>query len=181
VLRVHVRKMRIRNRRRICIPICHRCKRSDNKPIAAEGSGSAASAEGSRPVTAFATVRNMGPGSLVESWRRCRTVGFWCAKPGNSGHGLSWSLTYAVSGKTETKVMPQDAVEETKDQIATSRRFRYREHALVGRRRSTKDPRLGLPGLKRLCTLAAVFWFHAMRHDICGTKAIFPRDSRHHS
>jgi hypothetical protein len=45
--------------------------------------------------------------------------------------------------------------------------------------RSTKDPDLGLPGLKHLCALASVFWFPAKRHVICGMKAIFPRGSRH--
>lgn len=56
---------------------------------------------------AFATERNLKPGSLVERWRRCRKARFYCVKPRNPGHGFSRSLTQTVSGKTGTEIMPR--------------------------------------------------------------------------
>jgi hypothetical protein len=90
----------------------------------------------------LATVGNMRPGSLVERYRRCGKPGCRCAQPGDPGHGPSWSLTHAVSGKTETKIIPQDAVEETQQQIATYRRFRDQVHALVETSEKLCDARL---------------------------------------
>jgi hypothetical protein len=62
---------------------------------------------------------SMRPGSLVERYRRCGKPSCRCAKPGEPGHGPSLSLTHLISGKTETKIISQDAVEETREQIAT--------------------------------------------------------------
>ena len=90
----------------------------------------------------LATVGNMRPGSLVERYRRCGKPGCRCAQPGDPGHGPSWSLTHSVSGKTETKIIPQDAVEETQEQIATYKRFRDQVHALVEASEKLCDARL---------------------------------------
>jgi hypothetical protein len=90
----------------------------------------------------LATVRDMRPGSLVERYRRCGKPGCRCAQPGDPGHGPSWSLTHAVSGKTETKIIPPGAVEETQEQIATYRRFRNQVRALVETSEKLCDARL---------------------------------------
>ena len=90
----------------------------------------------------LATVGDMRPGSLVERYRRCGKPGCRCAKPGDPGHGPSLSLTHAVSGKTETKIIPPGAVEETQEQIATYRRFRNQVHALVETSEKLCDARL---------------------------------------
>jgi hypothetical protein len=90
----------------------------------------------------LATVGDMRPGSLVERYRQCGKPGCRCAQPGDPGHGPSWSLTHAVSGKTETKIIPPGAVGETQDQIATYRRFRNQVHALVETSEKLCDARL---------------------------------------
>ena len=94
----------------------------------------------------LATVGDMRPGSLVERYRRCGKPGCRCAKPGDPGHGPSLSLTHAVSGKTETKIIPPGAVEETQEQIATYRRFRNQVHALVETSEKLCDARLRASG-----------------------------------
>jgi len=64
------------------------------------------------------------PGSLVERYRRCGKPYCHCAKPGAKGHGPCYSLTRSVKGKTTTKIIPKDEVEETKRQIQEYHRFR---------------------------------------------------------
>ena len=67
----------------------------------------------------------MRPGSLVGRFRKCGKANCHCAQPPSEAHGPSWSLTRGVEGKTVTKVIPPgNAVEQTKAQIAESRRFR---------------------------------------------------------
>jgi hypothetical protein len=64
------------------------------------------------------------PGSLVERYRRCGKPYCHCAKPGAKGHGPSYSLTRSVKGKTITKIIPKEKVEETRRQISEYHRFR---------------------------------------------------------
>ena len=94
----------------------------------------------------LATAGDLRPGSLVARYRRCGKAGCRCAKPGDLGHGPSWSLTRAVSGKTVTKIIPPHAVEQTKQQIATYRRFRDQVHALVETSEKLCDARLRISG-----------------------------------
>lgn len=94
----------------------------------------------------LATAGDMRPGSLVARYRRCGKAGCRCAKPGDPGHGPSWSLTRAVSGKTVTKIIPPHAVEQTEQQIATYRRFRDQVHALVETSEKLCDARLRISG-----------------------------------
>jgi hypothetical protein len=67
---------------------------------------------------------DMRPGSLVERYRACGKPTCHCAQKGDRGHGPSWSLTHAVAGKTVTKVIPSNAVEASRAQIAEYQRFR---------------------------------------------------------
>lgn len=68
---------------------------------------------------------DLRPGSLVGRFRKCGKGTCHCARPGSAGHGPSWSLTRGVGGKTVTRVIPAGAaVEQTRQQIATYRRFR---------------------------------------------------------
>jgi len=69
-------------------------------------------------------VSDFRPGSLVERYRRCGKPTCHCAQKGEAGHGPSWSLTREVGGKTVTRIIPPDAVEITRGQIAEHRRFR---------------------------------------------------------
>ena len=72
----------------------------------------------------LSAVGDMRPGSLVERYRRCGKKNCHCAQESAAGHGPSFSLTHAVKGKTVTRVIPIEAVEITRDQIAEYHRFR---------------------------------------------------------
>ena len=81
--------------------------------------------------TALGDVGDLRPGSLVERYRRCGKPNCHCAAEDAAGHGPSWSLTREVDGKTVTNVIPAQAVERTRDQIAEYKRFRRLSKELV--------------------------------------------------
>ena len=72
----------------------------------------------------LAAIGDLRPGSLVERYRKCGKSYCHCAADGSRGHGPSWSLTHPVAGTTRTRVIPAEAVEQTRAQIAECRRFR---------------------------------------------------------
>ena len=72
----------------------------------------------------LAQVGELRPGSLVERYRRCGKVGCHCAATGAAGHGPSWSVTREVGGKTVTRVIPAEAVAQTRQQVTEYQRFR---------------------------------------------------------
>ena len=72
----------------------------------------------------FADLGDLRPGSLTPRFRKCGKPTCHCAAQGDPGHGPSWSLTWAVEGKTRTRIIPAEAVEETQAQIAEYRRAR---------------------------------------------------------
>jgi hypothetical protein len=63
------------------------------------------------------------PGTLIERYRKCGKPNCHCAKIEAKGHGPQWSLTRAKKGKTITKIIPTDAVTETKKQIVEYQKF----------------------------------------------------------
>ena len=63
------------------------------------------------------------PGTLLERYRKCGKPNCHCANEGAKGHGPQWSLTRAKKGKTITKIIPADAVDITKKQIAEHKEF----------------------------------------------------------
>lgn len=80
----------------------------------------------------LAAVGNMRPGSLVPRFRKCGKPSCHCAKKGAKGHGPSYSLTHAVSGKTVTHVIPTgEAVERTRAQLSEYHRFRHLVQQLI--------------------------------------------------
>jgi hypothetical protein len=79
----------------------------------------------------LAQVGDLRPGSLVERYRRCGKAGCRCASPDAEGHGPSWSLTREVDGKTVTRVIPPEVVEQTKHQLVEYRRFRGLVRAFI--------------------------------------------------
>lgn len=89
-----------------------------------------------------AAVGDMRPGSLVERYRRCGKPGCHCAKEGARGHGPSWSLTRAVGGKTVTTIIPTEAVEQARRDIAEYQRFRGLARDLVDVSERLCDARL---------------------------------------
>ena len=72
----------------------------------------------------LASLGDLRPGSLVARFRKCGKPNCHCAAEGAPGHGPSWSLTRGVRGKTVTRVIPADAVEQTRAQIEECRRLR---------------------------------------------------------
>ena len=72
----------------------------------------------------LAGLGDLRPGSLTPRFRKCGKPSCHCAAQGDPGHGPSWSLTWAVEGKTRTRIIPAEAVEETQAQIAEYRRAR---------------------------------------------------------
>ncbi len=70
----------------------------------------------------ISAIEEFRPGSVVERYRKCGKPSCHCAREGERGHGPSWSLTRGLQGKTVTKVIPADCVDETRKQID-----RYRE------------------------------------------------------
>ena len=87
----------------------------------------------------------MRPGSLSARYRRCGKANCRCAAEGAEGHGPSFSLTRAVEGKTITKVIPQAAVEKTREQLAAYQRFRALTHELVETSEQLCDAQLRTP------------------------------------
>ena len=72
----------------------------------------------------IAALGDLRPGSLTPRYRRCGKPTCRCAREGDPGHGPSWSLTWAVEGKTRTRIIPAEVVEETDAQIAEYQRAR---------------------------------------------------------
>ena len=90
----------------------------------------------------MAAIRDMRQGSLVERYRRCGKQACHCAHEGALGHGPSWSLTRAVGGKTVTRIIPSDAVERTREQMAEFHKFRELTRELVEINERLCDARL---------------------------------------
>ena len=74
--------------------------------------------------TQIAGLGDLRPGSLTDRFRKCGKPNCHCAKPGELGHGPSWSLTHGEKRKTVTYVIPADQVPQTLEQIAECRRLR---------------------------------------------------------
>ena len=74
---------------------------------------------------------DLRPGSLVERFRKCGKPNCHCARPGEPGHGPSWSLTHDVKGKTATKIIPKAFVPQTREHIAEYQRLRHITSELV--------------------------------------------------
>lgn len=96
--------------------------------------------------TLLAEVGDLRPGSLVKRYRRCGKPNCHCAAEGDPGHGPSWSLTRAVGGKTVTSVIPAQAVEQTRSQIAEYKRFWALAKELVDASERLCKARLSEPG-----------------------------------
>ena len=71
----------------------------------------------------IANLSHFRPGTLIKRYRKCGKPNCHCAKHGAKGHGPQWSLTRAKKGKTITKIIPADAVDITKKQIAKYKEF----------------------------------------------------------
>jgi len=89
---------------------------------------------------------DLRPGSLVGRYRRCGKPTCHCAREEGGGHGPSWSLTRAVAGKTVTRIIPPDAVPQTRAQIAEYGRLRRLTGELVEVSEALCEAMLARPG-----------------------------------
>ncbi len=62
-------------------------------------------------------------GSLSPRYRKCGKPYCHCAKEGSKGHGPLWMVTRAVDGKTASKAIPPERVDETFEQIESFHQF----------------------------------------------------------
>ena len=76
-------------------------------------------------------VGDLRPGTLVERFRKCGKPTCHCAREGDPGHGPVWTLVFSARGKSKTRVIPPQAVERTRAQVAEYRRLRALTAELV--------------------------------------------------
>jgi hypothetical protein len=91
----------------------------------------------------FSVLGDLRPGSLVERYRKCGKPNCHCARPGEAGHGPSWSLTHDVKGKTLTRIIPEALVPQTREQIAEYHRLRDLTRDLVEVNEKICEARIG--------------------------------------
>jgi hypothetical protein len=77
-----------------------------------------------RLTTQLADPIPMRRGSLTERTVKCRRPGCPCQDRPEARHGPYFSLTRAVGGKTQTRLIPAAAVETVRRQIESGRQFR---------------------------------------------------------
>ena len=65
----------------------------------------------------------MRRGSLAERFRPCGKPKCRCKRPGDRGHGPTYSLTYKVEGKTKMETIPQHRVARVREQLENRQRF----------------------------------------------------------
>ena len=86
---------------------------------------------------------DLRPGTLSHRYVKCGKKACHCAEPGDPGHGPIWSLTWHADGKTRTRSIPPEAVEETRAQLAEYKRLRAVVATLVEISTELCDVRLG--------------------------------------
>ena len=77
-----------------------------------------------RLTTQLAEPIPMRRGSLTERTVKCRRPGCPCQDRPDARHGPYYSLTRAVAGKTQTRLVPVAQVEAVRRQIEAGRQFR---------------------------------------------------------
>ena len=79
----------------------------------------------------LAGLGDLRPGTLAPRYRRCGKPGCHCARKGDPGHGPKWQLTWKKGTKGRTSIIPEDAVERTREQIAEYVRARVLMRDLI--------------------------------------------------
>lgn len=80
---------------------------------------------------AIGALGEMFPGSLVERFRKCGKPNCHCAKKGSKGHGPSWVVTREIDGRTVTRTIPDQAVEQIRAETQEYKHFRQLTHELI--------------------------------------------------
>ena len=81
--------------------------------------------------TSIGALGDMFPGSLVKRFRKCGKPNCHCAKKGSPGHGPTWVVTREVEGRTITKTIPDEAVEQIRAGTDEYKHFRQLSHELI--------------------------------------------------
>jgi hypothetical protein len=86
----------------------------------------------SQVVAEIAALGDFRPGSISATGGRCGTPSCHCHKPGDSGHGPNFRLTYKVDGKTITESFASPAAQRKAErEIAAFRSYRELSRTLI--------------------------------------------------
>jgi hypothetical protein len=96
--------------------------------------------------TAIGALGEMFPGSLVERFRKCGKPNCHCAKKGSKGHGPSWVVTREIDGRTVTRTIPDEAVDQIRAETQEYKHFRQLSHELIETSVQLGELRLGEAG-----------------------------------
>ena len=91
---------------------------------------------------AIAELGEMFPGSLVERFRKCGKPNCHCAPKGKRGYGPTLVVTRELRGRTITKTIPDNAVEQVRQGADEYKRFRELSRELVETSKQLGDLRL---------------------------------------
>ena len=72
----------------------------------------------------LAGLRDLRSGTLAPRYRKCGKPNCHCAREGDPGHGPQWLLTWRDGTRGRTSIIPDDAVEQTRQQVAECARAR---------------------------------------------------------
>jgi hypothetical protein len=81
--------------------------------------------------TAIGALGEMFPGSLVERFRKCGKPNCHCARKGSKGHGPTWVVTREIDGRTVTRTIPDEAVDQVRAETQEYKHFRQLSHELI--------------------------------------------------
>lgn len=84
--------------------------------------------EKKRLIREISELEDFRQGSLSPRYRKCGKPNCHCAQEGSKGHGPLWLVTRAVDGKTVSKTIPKENVDETSRQIETFHHFQELVH-----------------------------------------------------
>ena len=90
----------------------------------------------------LAGLGDLRSGTLAPRYRKCGKPNCHCAREGDPGHGPTWLLTWKDGSRGRTSIIPDDAVEQTKAQIAECQRARTLMRDLIEVSNQLCDARL---------------------------------------
>ena len=76
-------------------------------------------------------LNDLRPGTLIQQFRKCGKPNCHCAREDDPGHGPRWVLTWRADGKSQGVAIPDEAVEQTQEQIAECQRARTLMRELI--------------------------------------------------
>jgi hypothetical protein len=71
----------------------------------------------------LAATRDMRPGSVNATYRRCGKPNCACARPGHRGHGPRWLWTRSAGGRTRTRQLSPGELDKVRAELENYREF----------------------------------------------------------